>query len=64
VTLLKKKETIFTVNGRKISAKILISMHEREGDFVSCRRCWSMYVRKRAEYDDIPSDMEEAPSMK
>ena len=54
VTLLKKKETNFTVNGRKISAKVLISMHERKGDFVSCRRYRSKYVRIRAEYDGIP----------
>ena len=57
VTLLKKKETNFTVNGRKISAKVLISMHERKGDFVSCRRYKSMYVRIRAEYDGIPMQL-------
>ena len=57
VTLLKKKETIFTVNGRKISAKVLISMHERKGDFVSCRRYRSMYVRIRADYDGIPMQL-------
>ena len=57
VTLLKKKETNFTVNGRKISAKVLISMHERKGDFVSCRRYRSMYVRIRADYDGIPMQL-------
>lgn len=54
VTLLKKKETGFTVNGKKVSAKVLIAQHERKGDFVSCRRYKSMYVRIRAEYDGIP----------
>ena len=54
VTLLKNKTTGFTVNGRKISAGVLISMHERKGDFVSCRRYRSRYVRIRAEYDGIP----------
>ena len=54
VTLLKKKNTNFSVNGRKVSAKVLISMHERKGDFSSCRRYKSQYVRVRAEYDGIP----------
>lgn len=54
VTLLKKKNTNFLVNGKKVSAKVLISLHERKGDFTSCRRYKSMYVRIRAEYDGIP----------
>ena len=54
VTLLKKKDTNFLVNGKKVSAKVLISLHERKGDFISCRRYKSMYVRIRAEYDGIP----------
>jgi len=54
VTLLKNKCTNFTVNGKKISAKVLISQHERKGDFISCRRYKSIYVRIRAEYDGIP----------
>ena len=49
VTLLKKKEPFFMVNERKISAKVLISMHERKDNYVSCKRYRSMYVRIRAE---------------
>ena len=52
VTLLKKKDTNFMVNGKRFPAKVLISMHERKGDFTSCRRYKSMYVRVRAEIAD------------
>ena len=57
VTLLKNKDTGFTVNGRKISAKVLIAMHERKGDFITCRRYKSKYVRIRADYDGIPMQL-------
>lgn len=54
VTLLKKKNTGFTVKGQKRSAQVLIGMCERKGGFTSCRRYKSMYARIRAEYDGIP----------
>lgn len=54
VTLLKKKNTGFVVNGQKRSAQILIEMAVRKLSFRSCRRYKSTYARIRAEYDGIP----------
>jgi hypothetical protein len=54
VTLLRQKETGFTVNGIKRSAKVLTGMQERKNKFRSCRKYKSLYSRIRAEYNGIP----------
>ena len=54
VTLLRKKETCFTVGGCRKSAKVLIAEAERKGRFRSCRKYRSTYACIRAEYRGIP----------
>jgi hypothetical protein len=54
VMLLHKKETCFTVNGCRKSAKVLIAEKERKGGFRSSRKYKSTYARIRAEYNGIP----------
>lgn len=53
ITLLGKKDTCFMVDGRRISAKLLIQKQERKG-FITCRKYKSLYARIRAEYDGVP----------
>lgn len=54
VTLLRNKDTRFTVNGQNRSAKVLIDMAERKGNFRTSRQYKSRYARVRAEYNGIP----------
>ena len=53
ITLLKKKDTRFTVDGKPISATLLIQRQERKG-LTTCRQYKSSYARVKAEYDGIP----------
>lgn len=53
ITLLRKKETYFIVDGKKMSAKTLIHRQERIG-FKTCRQYKSLYARIKAEYNGIP----------
>ena len=54
VTLLRNKDTCFTVDGQNRSAKVLTSMAERKGKFRTCRQYKSKYARIRAVYNGIP----------
>ena len=53
ITLLRKKETCFMVDGKKMSAKMLIQKKEREG-FKQCRRYKSLYATVKADYHGTP----------
>ena len=53
ITLLRNKTTGFTVDGKRISAKVLIQRQERIG-FKACRQYKSLYARVKAEYNGIP----------
>ena len=53
ITLLRNKTTGFTVDGKCISAKVLIQRQERKG-FKICRQNKSLYARVKAEYNVIP----------
>ena len=53
ITLLRNKSTGFTVNGKRISANVLIQKQERIG-FKTCRQYKSLYARIKAEYKGIP----------
>ena len=53
ITLLRKKDTHFTVDGKRLSATLLIHMQERKG-FTTCRQYKSRYDRVKAEYDGMP----------
>ena len=53
ITLLRNKTTGFMVNGKRISAKVLIQKQERIG-FKTCRQYKSHYARIKAEYNGIP----------
>lgn len=53
ITLLRNKKTCFVVDGKKMSAETLITMHERKG-FKTCREYKSRYARVRAEYNGTP----------
>ena len=53
ITLLRNKTTGFMVNGKRISAKVLIKKQERIG-FKTCREYKSHYARIKAEYNGIP----------
>ena len=53
ITLLRKKDTLFTVDGKRLSATLLIHMQERKG-FTTCRQYKSRYARVKAEYDGMP----------
>ena len=53
ITLLRNKNTGFTVDGKCISAKVLIQRQERKG-FKICRQYKSLYARVKAEYNGIP----------
>ena len=52
ITLLRNKTTGFTVDGKCISAKVLIQRQERKG-FKICRQYKSLYARVKAEYNGI-----------
>ena len=52
ITLLRNKNTGFTVDGKCISAKVLIQRQERKG-FKICRQYKSLYARVKAEYNGI-----------
>lgn len=53
ITLLRNKSTGFTVDGKRISANVLIQKQERIG-FKTCRQYKSLYARIKAEYKGIP----------
>ena len=53
ITLLRNKTTGFTVDGKCISAKVLIQRQERKG-FKICRQYKRLYARVKAEYNGIP----------
>ncbi|MGN1233365.1 MAG: transposase [Candidatus Cryptobacteroides sp.] len=53
ITLLRNKSTGFTVDDKRISAKLLIQKQERIG-FKTCRQYKSRYARIKAEYNGIP----------
>ncbi len=53
ITLLRNKSTGFTVDGKRISANVLIQKQERIG-FKTCRQYKSIYARIKAEYKGVP----------
>ena len=53
ITLLRKKDTHFMVDGKRLSATLLMHMQERKG-FTTCRQYKSRYARVKAEYDGMP----------
>lgn len=53
ITLLRNKSTGFTVDGKRISANVLMQKQERIG-FKTCRQYKSIYARIKAEYKGVP----------
>lgn len=53
ITLLRNKTTGFTVDGKRISAKVLIQKQERKA-FKTCRQYKCLYARVKAKYNGIP----------
>ena len=53
ITLLRKKDTRFLVDGKPIPATLLIQKRERKG-LTTCRQYKSRYARVKAKYGDMP----------